>query len=395
MQTLDYSKLSTELQNLIGSTGNIKADTSTIREIFNRVLDDLSLYANWKFCVRRIDFDYLNAITEYNTENYLGLSDFKTPYELGGVGFVDDRSFFPNRNTVRKSANNYEGGGFRRHSQKMLDGEHYLLVNLNEGNNLRIDSFDNVDYDGEWVERGDANAPAQDLIEMRQGQASVKFRVDTSGGNNYAGLKNTTLIAKDLSDYEDAGVHLIEVYIPNAAVTGITIYFGSDSSNYWAISATSPINKSAITTGWNEFALSWEDATQVGSPDAENCDFFEVRCNYISGSFTDNSLFRFDNWRLSSIYRLDFDYFSSYMVIDSSGTWKARFTENTDYFAGDLDCSAVLVEMAFKELLRTTRRISQQDKTDATRKYNELRARMKHNYGVSIQKGAKKINIRR
>jgi len=395
MQQLEYSKLDTELQNLLGSAGNIKAGTTVRREIFNRVLDDLSLYANWKFCIRRTEFDYLTALVEYNVSNYLSLDDFKSPYKLGGIGFVDDKSFFPDRKTVRKSANLSRGGGFRRHSQTMIDGEHYLLVNLNKGNHLRLDSFDNIDYDGEWVERGDANTPAQDLIEMRQGQASVKFRIDTSGGNNYAGLRNTTLSQKDLSDYEDAGIHLIEVYIPYAGVTGITLYWGSDTSNYWAASATAPINKSAITVGWNEFKVSWEDATKVGSPDVDNIDYLEVKISYTSGSYTDNSLFRIDNWRLSSIYRLDFDYFSTYMVIDADGNWKSRFTENTDFFVGDVDCSAPLIEMAFKELLRTTRRISTKDKDDALIRYRELKARMKHNYGMSIQKGAKKIRLRR
>jgi len=398
MQTLQYSKLSTELQNLIGSTGNVKAGTSVIREIFNRVLDDLSLYANWKFCVRRKEFDYLDALVEYSLENYMGISDFKSPYELGGIGFVDDRSFFPKRNTVRNrinSDNKYGSSSFRRHSQKMINGEHYILVNLDKGNTLRVDSLDNVDYDGEWVKVGDALDPAQDLIEYRQGQASLKFRISTAGGNNYAGIKNITLAQKNLSDYEDAGIHLLECYIPYAGCTGITIYWGSDTSNYWAASATTPINQSAIAVGWNEFKLNWENATQIGSPDAENCDYFEVRFNFPSATYTDNALFRVDNWRLSSIFRMDFDYFSKYMVIDADGNWKSRFTENDDYFAGDEDCSAVLIEMAFKELLRTTRRVSQKDKDDATRKYNELKARMKHNYGVSIQKGSKKINIKR
>ena len=397
MQELLYSKLSTELQNLIGSTGNIKVPAATRLEIFNRVIDDLSLFGNWDFTVRRMQFPYLNSLVEYNAAQYLSLSDFKAPYELGGVGFVDDKSFFPNRNIVRKGANNYgaDRSSFRRHSYKMVDGDYYVMVNLNKGNSLIIDSFDAVDYDGEWEEIGDAEEPSQDLQEMRQGQASLKFRIDTSGGNNYAGLENDTLSKKDLSDYEDVGVHLVEAYIPYSGVTSITLYWGSSSGHYWAATATAPINKSAITVGWNEFRIKWEDATKIGSPDVENTDYLAARINYVSATYTDNALFRIDNWRLSSSYLLDFDYFSSYMVIDSSGNWQSRFEENSDYFAGPADCSASLIEMAYKEFLRTSRRTSKSEREEATRKYNELRARMKHNYGVSITKGAKKINVRR
>ncbi len=51
--------------------------------------------------------------------------------------------------------------------------------------------------------------------------------------------------------------------------------------------------------------------------------------------------------------------------------------------------------MAFNQALIASRRISKDEKNEARLRYTELKARMKHNYGQSQQRGPKKINIKR
>lgn len=394
---ITFSDLDLELQNLIGSLSNIKAGTNVRKEIFNRVLKDLSLFANWRFCIRRTTFNYLRDIREYSLANYLGADDYKAPYELGGIPFLDDRSFYPQRvNRLRKSADQANLSNFSRMSTKMLDAVHYLLLNLNKGTSLRISSLDSLNDDGLWAAVGDAVSLAADEIEYRQGAASLKFTADLShSANDYAGIKNTTISVKDLSNYEDSGYFLLKVYIPVATdFTGVQLRWGTNASNYWHKTETSPINNSSIQAGWNYFIFSWEDATKVASPDSESIGYFGIRCLYDSG-YTDAKLFRVDDLVLNSRYQVDFDYFSKHMVQSAAGVWKIKFEESTDQFVGPEDCGAAIIEMAYNELLRTTRRISSEDKANSIVRYRNLRAEMKRNYGVSITTGPKKISIRR
>lgn len=394
---ITYSDLDTELQNLIGSLSNIKAGSSVRKEIFNRVLQDLSLFANWKFCIRRTTFNYLRDIREYSLANYLGITDYKAPYELGGIPFIDDKSFYPQRvNTVKKSADLGDNSYFSRMSTKMIDAVHYLVLNLNKGTSLRLSSLDALTDDGAWTATGDAISLAADAIEYRQGSAALKFRADLSHSvDNYAGVKNTTITVRDLSDYEDSAYFLLKVYIPVATdFTSVQLRWGENVSNYWYKTMTAPVNKSSIQAGWNYFIFSWENATKVGSPDSKKLGYYGIRCNYAAG-YTDNQLFRIDDLVLNSRYQIDFDYFSRFMIQDEDGAWKFNFEESTDEFVGPEDCRAPIIEMAYNELLRTTRRISAEDKVNSINRYRFLRAEMKKNYGISITSGPKKITTRR
>jgi len=394
--SLTYTNLDTALQNMIGSRANIKADSNTRYETFDRVLDDLSLEANWKFAIRRTTLDYLRDVDAYSLTNYLGLSDFKAPYELGGLPFLEDRSFYPQRRKkVRRKSNLTADSTFQRLSTEYVDGEHYLLVNIADGQSFQIDALENLSSDGAWSAVGDGSSLAVDENEYEQGAGSLKFRGTVAGGNNYAGIQNTTKTAIDLSDYEDRAYFLLRVYLPTITdFTSVTLFWGSDTSNYWYKTVTAPLNKTAFITGWQQLAFRWEDASSSGSPDDENVDYFEIRFNYATG-FADNQLFRADDLRINERVQLEFDYFSRYLVKSAAGEWKKSFSTGTDLFVGPDDCEVALLEMAYYDLLRTNRRVDKATRSEALTRYNIYRAKMKHNYGYSISKGPRKVNILR
>jgi len=120
---ITLTQLDTELQDLIASTSNIKADSGKRMRSLNRVLDKLNLKGNWNFQVRNAEFSYTAGTTEYSIEDDLSIDDFKEVYLLDGKPVSDPRKF------------DSEAESF---AVRMKDGDHLLSVYLGTSD----DTFD-------------------------------------------------------------------------------------------------------------------------------------------------------------------------------------------------------------------------------------------------------------
>lgn len=225
------------------------------------------------------------------------------------------------------------------------DANAYLVVNHDSKYSAQVLSgFDSTtDGGGTWAldeTNGDGTNLTIDTNEFVQGSGAFNFDIDVSQtANNKAVLTNSTLNAQDLSDYEDISSFLFDVYIPSATYTSsFTLYWGSDSTNYWSATVTTDINGSAWATGWNTVKINWADATKTLTPDVAAIDYISIDLNY-TASQTDDTDYRFDNLRLVRPEKLKFHYLSWYVGTSSGGTDLTTFTATSDipYFSGQYD----------------------------------------------------------
>jgi len=396
-----YTNIDLDLQDLFGSSANIKLDKEKRRRLFNKVLVDLGLFSNWMFAIRRVNFNYLKDISEYHVENYIGRADYKAIKKLGGVSLVDEADFYPqdvNGLQIRdKLFSGRSSSNHQRVADAMINGENYLLVNLAASNLLEIASLDSLTNDGEWSAVGDTINLAVDTQEYRQGNASLKFDIDVSNRvSNYAGIKNTTLNSMDLTDYAFASDFLARCYLPESTgIESIELRIGSSDSAYYVMTATVPINNASFEDGWNRVKFAFDDNTTPGAaPDITDITYAELRINYIAG-YTDKTVARFDDLQINKRFQLDLDYFSSYFVKSSAGVWQAEILDDNDVLVASNDVVNALVELTFYQMLRTTKSLKKADRDEAYMSYRDIRNRLRHRYGYAIKRGSKHIKTRR
>lgn len=226
------------------------------------------------------------------------------------------------------------------------DADAYLVVN----HDSKYAAFPIADFDslssggGTWsldATNGDGTNLTVDNNEFVQGSASLNFDIDVSQtGNDKVILSNTTLNEQNLSDYEDISSWIFNIYIPDATYsTSFTLYWGSDTSNYWSATVTSDINGAAWATGWNTVMVNWADATKTSSPDVTSMNYVQIDYNY-NASQADDTDYRIDDLRVVRPEKLKFHYLSWYVGTDTTGaTDLFAFTATSDipYFSGQYD----------------------------------------------------------
>lgn len=225
------------------------------------------------------------------------------------------------------------------------DSNSYLIINHSSKYGYRqISTLESTTADGgTWAvdsSSSDATNLTIDSIEFKQGAGCFNFDVDVSqSGNNRATISNSTLNEMDLSDFENLGSWLFWVYIPeNAEFSSITLYWGSDTSNYWSATVTTAANGSSWADGWNRVRVGWADATATSSPDSDEIDYIRFDLNY-TGSQLDDTDFRLDDLKLARPEKLTFFYESWHVGTNSSGTSLGAFTATTDvpFYSGQYD----------------------------------------------------------
>lgn len=224
------------------------------------------------------------------------------------------------------------------------DGNTYLVVNhQSKYLPLRVVSCDSLTENGSWAvdsTNSDATNLTIDSVELKQGAGSFNFDLDVSqSGNNKAELVNTTMSGNDWSELEDLGSFIFWAYIPDSTYTSsYTLYWGSDTSNYWSATVTTDITGSAFVDGWNRVKVNWADATATGSPDATDITYMQIDLNY-NASQGDDTDYRIDDIILVRPEVLTFHYIGWNVGTDTNGTDITAFSATTDipYFSGMYD----------------------------------------------------------
>lgn len=212
----------------------------------------------------------------------------------------------------------------------------FLLVNYHPDDSAKqLASFDSTTADGGTWELdssgSDATNLTQDDVEYKQGGSCLNFDIDVSqSANDRATIKNTALSTKNLSDYEDLGSLFLWIYLPDTTnINSVSLYWGSDSFNYWNESVTTDYAGESFADGWNRLQFEWSQASQAGSPDVTAIDFIQININYAGGQADDTDL-RVDDLFIANPNKLTFHYLSWYVGQDNGGSDLTAFSATTD-----------------------------------------------------------------
>jgi len=255
------------------------------------------------------------------------------------------------------------------------DTNTYLVINHQSRFNAKnVSDFDALTAGGgTWsldATNGDGTNLTIDTVEKKQGSASFNF--DTDGGaNDKIIIVNTTLNTLDLSEFEDLATWLFWVYIPDVTnFTSVTLYWGSDTSNYWSATVTKDIDGSNWVNGWNRVKINWADATKTLAPDKTLINYIQIDYTYSAAQAADTD-YRLDDLILVRPERLIFHYLSWNVGVDTNGTDITVFGATTDvpYFSGMYD--QYLFAVAHKSAAILYRQMRQSNESELEERESE------------------------
>ena len=288
------------------------------------------------------EFNFYDSVNYYKITSTI--ADMIEPTDLVVVDKEKQDEFITRKSPQELRVMIGYGYGEEAYAVERRDSDLYLIINhASEYSAKTIAAFESLTEDGTWAvdaTNSDATNLTVDENEYKEGNASLNFDIDVSqSANNRATIINSTLSAIDMSDDEDLSSFIFWTYIPDVTnFTSVTLYWGSDSSNYWSATATTDIDGASFVDGWNEIKIDWSDATKTSSPDVENIDYIRIDWNYGAGQGDDTD-FRIDNLRLVRRERMRLHYLTWNVGTNSTGTDLTSFAATTDipFFSGKYD----------------------------------------------------------
>ncbi len=206
---------------------------------------------------------------------------------------------------------------------------------LPSGQVQQMDSFDvfvtglNAVSNGTWTAEGDASGLYNEPLNFVEGQASMGMNL--SGSTGLADVVNSTAAAANMVAMNNENTSFIFFYIPvgySSRFTSFTLRRGSDASNYYSQTATTKMDGTAFTDGWNFLMFNWGTASTTGTPDNTLNTYRRFGINYTAGAAINGCLL--DNWTdsLGTLYEIE--YYSEFLFRTSAGSWLAVPTADTD-----------------------------------------------------------------
>ena len=288
------------------------------------------------------NLDYIATIHNYKIST--SLADFLEPSDLRRS--EDDQETAALRKSPGELAEDIGNQSTEfAFAVERRDGSAYLKVNLaGKWQPNIIATFDSTTADGgTWVAdttTSDASNLTVDSINMTSGTGCLTYDITVAqSGNNRATISNSALSSKNLTQHLNVSTWTVDVYNPLVTyLTSYTLYWGSDSSNYWSVTVTTDANGNAFANGSMTLAFNWANATKTGTPDVTAIDYIRFDENY-SASQANSVAHRIDNLRICHPERLVFYYLSNKIGTNSGGTPLYAFTSTTDipFFSGQYD----------------------------------------------------------
>lgn len=288
------------------------------------------------------DIDYLDTVHYYKVTS--SIPDLEGVVDLRAAE-GENYPVFTYKSANELASEIAEGDSNPSFAVERRDQDTFLVINKPSKNRaITVFSFDSLTEDGgTWAvdsTNSDATNLTIDTIEFMEGTGCFNFDADVSqSGNNRITIQNTGLDSFDLSDYENLGAWVLRVFIPDATYfSSVTLFWGTDTSNYWSATVTTQVDGGAFVTGWNRVKVMWDEATATGSPDSDDLEYMRIDLNY-TASQTDDTDFRIDDLKLVIPETLKFFYTTWYVGKNNSGTDLSAFAATTDvpFFSGQYD----------------------------------------------------------
>lgn len=200
-----------------------------------------------------------------------------------------------------------------------------------------------LDSTTNWAVFGDGENITLDSYQYVKGSGSINFDISSAGGTT-AGIQNASIATFDLTNYLSAGSVFVWAWITSTTnLTNYILRLGSDSSNYYSMTATTTNEGASFATGWNLLRFDFSGKSTTGTPDDDACDYAAIYMTKAAGKVSETD-YRFDHIivRLGSIHNLI--YYSKYPWQNSSGTYLENATADTDYLNVDTDEYNIIIE---------------------------------------------------
>lgn len=261
------------------------------------------------------------------------------------------------------------------------DGNLYMAINhFSKYTALQVSSFDSLTADGgTWTAdttTSDATNLTVDTVDgSNNTPGCLSFDISVAqSGNNRATIYNSGLNSEDLTDEKDLTTWFLDVKFPDVTyVTSVTLYWGSDASNYWSVTATTGYDGTAFIADWNTLKFAWLGATKTGTPDITAVDYLRIDVNY-GASQSDATSFKIDRLRLVRPEIMTLHYTSWNVGTTSGGSQVKAFTATSDipYFSGQYDQYLYAVAHKAASLAFKALRLSAESSSEETEGLKEM-----------------------
>lgn len=358
-----YAQLKTRVNAKIkGKIGILVNSRDTLNEGARQVMTD-------------IDLRSARRKTQLTPNLSSGRNRYTCPSDLKGYGIIDikpqvsaqkkaEYDLIPVEEFGRTSDNNVI-------AIEDADNQRNILVKTETTDKkVTISTFDDTTAGGgTWSGFGDGTNVSADSDNYVSESGSLKWDISAAAGTT-AGVVNSTLNQIDFTDYLN-GNGFIRVYVYIVSTTNITnfiIRVGNDSSNYYSKTVTAQADGTAFQTGWNELRFDLTSLTETGSVTDTTIDYIAIYMTKSTAKVSETG-YRFDSMILARGEIHYVHYYSKYPWRNSSGTYLANSTADSDILNADEDEFNLIVkkcsELAADEVDEDT------SSTKNERKYTE------------------------
>lgn len=269
---------------------------------------------------RLADLLLFNGVNENPLpSDFAGIIEPQRPYGIHSPNFQHETS----REFMHWPYGHVTGLRFDRDYQ-------FLLTNTADSGKIQLQECESLTENGTWAIIGDGSNLAVDTQIFTQGNGSLRFTITDLGGTTT--LTCTNIVNPiDITDYLTQGWVFLDLQCPTSnttAISSVQLRVGSDSTNYYEITATDRYRGDDILNGWGLIGFDMANKTTTGTPDDTNIDYIQiVIINGVSGT---SGTYRLDNIFLAEAVYYQLPYYSQYNIKADDGTYKAQITEIGD-----------------------------------------------------------------
>lgn len=245
-----------------------------------------------------------------------------------------------------------------------------LLISYNaDDNGFVVSTLDALTGGGSWALFGDGTNLTVDNDQYVKGSASINWDISAAGGTT-AGIQATDIPTFDLTDYASAGSVFVWAWVTSATnLTNYILRIGSDSSNYYSMTATTTNEGLSFAAGWNLLRFDFSGKSTTGTPDDDNCDYAAIYMTKTAGKISETD-YRFDHIIVKKGQIFNLIYYSKYLWQNSSGTYLEDSTADTDVLNVDTEEYNMLIEKCTEWAAREARET--EDATIAAQRFASL-----------------------
>lgn len=377
----DISKLKSDLEGeLHGTTLN---QIQGVNALINRSARDILL---------DVDPQETKRIVQFTAPIFNSVVDYGLAADVKGNKIIDIR---PQVNRLPRDIwTQAYNQAFDIAKQNIYSLADMFTINFNNGlKTIRVNApflpapivlnnADSLNDNGTWNVGGGASNLTVNNQNFVSTAGSLQFNLPNGAGF----LENSTMGVLNLTNELNQGTFFLYAYMPTGSqYTSVELRWGTNSTNYYAVTATQTQQNTVFQNGWNLLQFPWLGATVVGAPNPTSIGYLRVTFNTtaIQTAAGLNQI----TVALGNI--LEYEYYSKYLFRDAiTGAFQETVTADSNLINLDTE-TYPLITYKFAHLA-----VQQQQGLNAlffdanffAQQYQEALARYKALYKSELQK---------